>query len=87
MLSVRRDRSRTRRGAVHCDGREAIRAEYAALFDDAESLDCEVLDRLQIGAYVAVAERVTGPAGVTEALAIYHVANGQITDLQLGYLQ
>lgn len=71
--------------AVHCEGREAIRREYAPIFEADAPLHCEVIEEIALGPYVALVEHVDGPAGETTALAVYRVEDGRIADLQLGY--
>jgi uncharacterized protein (TIGR02246 family) len=67
------------------DGREAIHEQYADLFAAYPDLDCAFDDRLTVGPFDAVRERITGMDEPMEALAVYEVRDGAIRRLWLGH--
>jgi len=67
------------------EGRAAIREQYADLFAAYPDLECTFEDRLTVGPFDAVRERVTGMDEPMEALAIYEVRDGAIRRLWLGH--
>ncbi|WP_415379177.1 SgcJ/EcaC family oxidoreductase [Halosimplex sp. TS25] len=67
------------------EGREAIRAQYADLFEAYPELDCVFEDRLTVGPFDACRERITGMDEPMDALAVYEVRDGAIQNLWLGH--
>lgn len=60
-------------------GRDAMRAEFAGLFDSTPSLRAEVLNRIVLGSYVVVEERVfRDPEPSIRGVMIYHVSGETI---------
>ncbi|QPV64630.1 SgcJ/EcaC family oxidoreductase [Halosimplex litoreum] len=67
------------------EGREAIREQYADLFAAYPDLNCAFAERLTVGPFEAVRERVAGMDDPMEALAVYEVREGAIRRLWLGH--
>lgn len=75
-------------GARLMDGREAMRATYAALFAESPDLHAEVVTRIRVGDFVIDEERVTsirlqGMPEQVHAAIVYSVRDGQITHVRL----
>lgn len=68
-------------GNLLMEGAPAMRARYAALFDESPNLHCKLVSRIYVGDYVIDEENVTGSRGSTQmshVVAIYHVTDGKI---------
>ncbi len=68
------------------EGREAMRATYAALFANSPDLHAEVLTRIRVRDFVVDEERVTGMRGMSEsvhAAVVYRVRDGLITHVRM----
>jgi uncharacterized protein (TIGR02246 family) len=65
-------------------GRAQLAEQYGRWFARNPELHVEIVSRIEIGAFVVDAERVTGtPDGETQAVAIYRVdADGRIDRVQ-----
>ncbi|WP_161972951.1 nuclear transport factor 2 family protein [Halostella pelagica] len=70
-------------GADMAQGRSEIRDQYAPLFQEYPTLQCEVLTELTLGKFVFCHERVTGMDEPLEVFAIYLVEGDQIQRLWL----
>jgi hypothetical protein len=67
------------RGAIVVAGKAALEARYAEMFARCPALRCEVVSRIELGAYVVDEEVVTGRAAEPERLVVlYHVAGGVV---------
>jgi hypothetical protein len=66
-------------GAVLLAGRDAMRAEFSALFERSPHLHAEVAGRLDAGEYVVLHERIDGHGGdPIDGIMVYHVAGDTI---------
>jgi hypothetical protein len=64
-------------------GRGQMRAEYAPFFAEFPGLRAEIIQRIEVGDFVIDEERIHGwQARPVRAVAIYHVADGQIDRVQ-----
>lgn len=75
-------------GTVLAEGHEGIRAMYGGLFDASPDLSGRILNRIEVGSYVADHEQIEGfvlpgsPTSVT-AIAVYQVTDGKIARVAL----
>lgn len=68
-------------GAELTRGRPQLREQYGRWFARNPDLHVEIVSRMEIGAFVVDAERVTGtPDGDMQAVAIYHVDDAGLID-------
>ena len=72
-------------GNVLMQGQDALRARYAALFENSPNLHCRLMNRIAVGPYVLDEERVTGSNGSEEerhVVAVYRVEDGLIRHIR-----
>ncbi|MCF6404527.1 amidohydrolase family protein [Chitinophaga filiformis] len=66
-------------GKLLMQGKEQMRQRYAAMFDKAKELHCQLVNRMVMGNTVIDQERVTGVGEKPmEAIAVYTIENGKI---------
>lgn len=66
-------------GKLLMRGKEQMRQRYAAMFDKAKELHCQLVNRMVMGNTVIDQERVTGVGEKPmEAIAVYTIENGKI---------
>jgi imidazolonepropionase-like amidohydrolase len=59
-------------------GKETMRTQYSAMFDNVTNLHCELKERIVQGNIVIDKERVQFREQIVEAVAIYHIENHKI---------
>jgi uncharacterized protein (TIGR02246 family) len=75
-------------GEVLADGHDAVRRMYEGLFENSPKLAGRIVDRIQVGNFVADHEQIEGinlPGAPTsiEAIVVYEVADGKISRVAL----
>ncbi|SHN13112.1 amidohydrolase family protein [Chitinophaga sp. CF418] len=66
-------------GKLLMQGKEQMRQRYAAIFDRAKELHCQLVNRMVLGNTVIDQEKVTGMGEKPmEAIAVYTIENGKI---------
>ena len=65
-------------GDVLLEGTEAVRAQYAVLFERLPDVKAVVRQRIQLGGWVVDEEHVTATGFEIEALVAYHVPGDRI---------
>jgi len=69
-------------GKLTMDGHEDMRKAYSRLFDNTPNLNCRIENRIIINNKVIDKENVIANDRTLEAVAIYKVENGKITEVR-----